>query len=1311
MPGRSHPLTHKVLAWTLILICGVCCGCSAGVPASGDAPHVRTPAPSFYPQPGTYTAPQQVTITDAAGGTIYYTTDGSQPTVLSMMYEHPVAVSSNTTISAIAVAGQEAPSSVATGVFALDFPKAPAPVFSVGSGSYTTLQRVALSSSTPGAQIYFTVDNSPPTTSSTLYSSPIVVAESLTVRAIVVAFGFQQSAESDATYAISELPAPAPLFVPSGGTYTQPQLIRMSASVPEATIYYTTDGTVPTSASSKFTAAIPVTTEGPTVLRAMVTAVGFEPSAVSSATYTLNFPPAPEPSASPGGGEYSTPQNVTLSDSIPGAKIYYTLDGTNPTAASTQYTVPIPITTSTSIRALATAPSYQPSGVSTNSFQFPAPSPTILPAAGVYTARQVVTLSDSAAGARMFYTLDGSMPTAESMPYTGPIQVATSSTIRAVAYVSGFTASSAASATYTIYTSAPPVTISPDGGTFSTAQSIALSDPLAGAAIFYTLDGSAPSESSIPYTAPFSLSAVGPTDINAIAVYSGLPNSEVSSASFTITSPIAGPPSYTYKSVQIIGGGFVDGLYFHPAQQGLMYAHTDIGGAYRWNAAGGGETQWVPLNDCIGRFNNGYDLAVQSLAIDPHDAARLYLAVGAYTGSFGTNGAILASSDMGATFTSTPLPFKTGGNESGRNDGDRLAVDPNNGSHLYLGTFYNGLYESTDRASSWQQVAAFPITGPTSNPEDPEVGVLFEQFVESSGTAPNGNTRIVYVGVSSPTRGLYVSQDGGTTFTAVPDQPTGYYPNAEAFDPSDNILYITYATQLGCSTLCSNAGPIGPDAGQVWSYKLPTSTAPNGVWTNITPPQTTPGGGSYGFNSVAVDPTHPNVLVVTTLNKYYPAPYDDVFRSIDQGATWFNINTNAVHDVTAAPWVSVFEPGNWFNHFVIDPFDSNHALYGDGQTIWATNDLESADGAATSTAASAHGNTTHWKIGAQGIEETAVLALASPPAGPAHLLSEMYDLGGFTHPDLTRSPANGQQRTPLFTTGTSIDFAQAKPLFIVRVGQSSSAAGINSPAAGSSHGAYSSDGGLTWASFPGEPTGVRNGAGTIAVSADGSTIVWMPADTGMAASYSTDNGTTWKSSTGGPMQAVSTEIPGGYVQVYADRINPKKFYLFNSGGPNGVTPIYLSTDAGRTYSLVASPSDYDTGFAVSPSGEGDVWLTGYNGLYHSTNSGGVFTKVGAVEDSFGISFGAPAPAAAYPAIYLVGHVAADTACVPTSPLGFTVQTQCVYRSTDAGKTFLLINDFNHQYGLFNLIAGDPRVFGRVYFGTNGRGIIVGDSPN
>ena len=104
----------------------------------------------------------------------------------------------------------------------------------------------------------------------------------------------------------------------------------------------------------------------------------------------------------------------------------------------------------------------------------------------------------------------------------------------------------------------------------------------------------------------------------------------------------AGP--YRYRSVSILGGGFVTGIVFSAAARDLIYARTDIGGAYRWNV-----DHWSPLTDWVDR-NNVNLLGIESFACDPSDPSVVYMAAGTYVTA--GNGTILRSTDGGATWSS-----------------------------------------------------------------------------------------------------------------------------------------------------------------------------------------------------------------------------------------------------------------------------------------------------------------------------------------------------------------------------------------------------------------------------------------------------------------------------------------------------------------------------------------------------------------------------------------------------------------------------------------------------------------------------------
>ena len=173
-----------------------------------------------------------------------------------------------------------------------------------------------------------------------------------------------------------------------------------------------------------------------------------------------------------------------------------------------------------------------------------AATPTFSPAGGTYSAAQTVTLSDSTTGAAIYYTTDGSTPTNTSTPYSKPFTVSATTTVNAIAAdPPNYLNSTVATATYTINlpVAATPA-FSPAPGTFTSVQSVTLSDSTTGAAIYYTTNGSTPTAASTLYSAPIAVSAT--TTIEAIAVASGYTNSAVATGAYTINIPTAATPAF-----------------------------------------------------------------------------------------------------------------------------------------------------------------------------------------------------------------------------------------------------------------------------------------------------------------------------------------------------------------------------------------------------------------------------------------------------------------------------------------------------------------------------------------------------------------------------------------------------------------------------------------------------------------------------------------------------------------------------------------------------------------------------------------------
>jgi len=249
--------SQKILTWSFV----------SSAPTSTVAA-----TPTFSPAAGSYTSAQTVTLSDTTSGAkIYYTTDGSTPTTSSTLYSAPITVSTTETINAIAVASGYTNSAVGSAAYTIATPAA-TPTFSVAAGTYTSVQTVTLSDTTTGAKIYYTLDGSTPTTSSTLYSAAIKVSTSETIKAVATATGYSTSATASAAYVINLPAAATPTFSVATGTYTSAQTIGLSDSTTGATIYYTIDGSTPTTSSTVYSGTFIVSAT--TTVKAIAAATG-----------------------------------------------------------------------------------------------------------------------------------------------------------------------------------------------------------------------------------------------------------------------------------------------------------------------------------------------------------------------------------------------------------------------------------------------------------------------------------------------------------------------------------------------------------------------------------------------------------------------------------------------------------------------------------------------------------------------------------------------------------------------------------------------------------------------------------------------------------------------------------------------------------------------------------------------------------------------------------------------------------------------------------------------------------------------------
>ncbi|WP_175001385.1 sialidase family protein [Duganella vulcania] len=732
------------------------------------------------------------------------------------------------------------------------------------------------------------------------------------------------------------------------------------------------------------------------------------------------------------------------------------------------------------------------------------------------------------------------------------------------------------------------------------------------------------------------------------------------------------PASWT--SVKWGGGGYVTGLIYHPTSANVMYARTDIGGAYRWNNSNG---SWTPITDGIG-FNAGEGSfhGVESIALDPANDNKVYLVTGMYSHNWdGTpiNGRIYASGDRGASWTHYDLPFPVGGNEDARAIGERLKADPTNPSTLFYASRTAGLWKSTNSGQTWTQtglsskvLTAAEIQGLGTAP----VGV--EQIVfDNSNVGGGATTWIMYAAIAPDyvqkaglSSTMYKSTNGGFSWTPVPvpSNVSGYFV-PHMLRTSDGNYYVVFNKNAG-------QGAQGPG----YLYRFGGVT--NGeTWAQLA--TTTQG----GYGGVSVYGTGATARIALAVTGTWSAGQPVVQLSDNGGATWREIADGMQH------WGGGYR--GWVDDIEIDPANKDHIMHVHGGGVWETWNASAASPS--------------WDVPLNNFEETATLALVTPPAGaPYKFVNSAGDIGTWVQTDLAATPTRAP--TSAWSNGNAADVLWSDPTYIV------SAGALNgSPAV--SFGSWSGDGGNTWSNFATLPAGASaNTAESASIAtAFRNNAIWAPANS--VPSYTTNNGASWTSTNLPALSAVG--INRGY-RLAVDRKNPNKVYAYDSGGAswsNLAGKVYVSTDGGHNFALSQgsvsanlAPNGWNaTSLAVNPNVEGDLWLADGNAVYHSTNSGASWTKLngfatiaangstGQMQGASVIALGKAQAGASYPAaVYVVGAM--------NGVWG-------VYHSDDGGATWARFNDDAHQYGGIGVMAADWNSYGRIYFSGVGRGLV------
>ena len=424
---------------------------------SGGGSDWRVATPTLSVASGAYENNVTVVVANTTADSIMrYTQNGNEPTESdpTISSGSTIIIDRSQTLKLRAWKTGMFSSAIGAGVYEL---RVGTPSLSPPAGTYSTATSVSASTTTAGAVLRYTLDGSEPTAASAEYTGSILIATTSTLKVAAFKINWSRSNVGGGLYAMNFGTLTAPTVTPATGTYTGGATVTMSSAQSGAVLRYTMDGSTPDLSSPAYTAPITITSSG-TTAKAKAFHADYTASAETSRTYTLAAAP---PTIDPPTGVYTNAQNVTMTAaSDPSVTIRYTLDGSEPTEASTPYTAPVAVDTATTIRARSFpnngwAVSASASAELTFSYGTLA-APTMTPDPGVYASVHV-TLTASP-GSTIRYSLDGSDPTLASPSYATPFQLpAGTLTVKARAFHPDWIQSPLSSTTFTVDTTPPAI--------------------------------------------------------------------------------------------------------------------------------------------------------------------------------------------------------------------------------------------------------------------------------------------------------------------------------------------------------------------------------------------------------------------------------------------------------------------------------------------------------------------------------------------------------------------------------------------------------------------------------------------------------------------------------------------------------------------------------------------------------------------------------------------------------------------------------------------------------------------------------------
>ncbi|PTY00970.1 hypothetical protein DB346_15305 [Verrucomicrobia bacterium LW23] len=753
-----------------------------------------------------------------------------------------------------------------------------------------------------------------------------------------------------------------------------------------------------------------------------------------------------------------------------------------------------------------------------------------------------------------------------------------------------------------------------------------------------------------------------------------------------------------WGNVAIGGGGWCLEVTPHPQVPGLLWMRSDVGGPWKRTAS---DKAWQPMALTQAYTPRSYG-GVGSLILHPTNADIAYAERG---DGWQIGVGLFKTTDGGANWTRVLEKFADGNRHEARKWGNPVALDPQNPDIIYWGTRTDGVWRSFDGGATWKQVFKAPSVPAGKDSRaylDPGIRSLVIDGSSSIGQGSEKRSEHVHFylhgskDLPDAERGLYVSKDGGDTFTrdTAFSEMTGNEPVRWMGASADGVIYAQNLT-----------GVFRHDPRTGWSKVTPTEAKQMGT-------------------GIAVDPKNSNNVIAWGKSKGKGEGkwfHSALFRSQDGGKTWTFRNNDDKDQMTLLGLT------NW-NHkdilapssLTIDPHDPRRAYATDAYAVWQTEDVWAP--------------VITWTLMNDGIENIIPLSALCPPASASGNAAPLYtgvsDCNGFRHADPHVAPKNQMKpaRWDNAEYNTGFDYCESNPDILMVVRQ------INpynkkDLAQGPATIMLTTDGGLKWKELP-KALHANYGGGKIALSAKCTSpadlkAVFAPGN-GQNVRYTHDGGQRWNDAldakSNEPVGPVAYDVDAYtyYRSICADRVDADTFYLYRFARKE----FLVSRDGGKTFTARTLPfGGAGTGddkspvwIEAAPGRAGEVWAAlSSGGIWRTRDYGQTWQEINFLE--FGerakgksdprpmlFAFGKPAPGkeADEPTVYLMGRANGDkkTAIFITHDIAKEKAEQIQWQK---------LSDWPFDCFDSHIFAADRQTYGRLYL--SGVGFVMGEATD